>query len=196
MARTRVRAGDAAILREAKARFERCRAWETAWRDRALFDTKFANGDPLNSWQWDTNVRSDRGSRPCLTYNQVRQHNLQVQNDARQNKAQIKVTPTGGRASYEAAQVFSGIIRRIEYQSKAVDAYSTATYHQVESGIGYGRVETDYVNDRSFDLEIYVKRVSDPETIYLDPDASDYDKADMAYAFVFEDIPRDEWEAE
>ena len=89
----RAKAGDAEILREAKARFERCVTWETAWRDRALFDTKFANGDPSNMWQWDTNVRTDRGSRPTLTYNQVRIHNLLVVNDARQNKAQIKVTP-------------------------------------------------------------------------------------------------------
>jgi hypothetical protein len=110
------RLADDKVLKEAKERFERCVGWETPWRDRALFDTKFANGDSANMWQWDTNVRSERGSRPSLTYNQVRQHNLQVQNDARQNKAQIKVTPTGGRASYEAAQVFSGIIRRIEYR--------------------------------------------------------------------------------
>jgi hypothetical protein len=192
----RPKAGDAAILREAKERFERCRAWETAWRDRALFDTKFANGDPLNSWQWDTNVRSDRGSRPCLTYNQVRQHNLQVINDARQNKAQIKVTPTGGRASYEAAQVFSGIIRRIEYQSKAVDAYSTATYHQVESGIGYVRVETDYVDEQSFDLDLWIRRVPDPRSVYMDPDCKLYDKSDANFAFVFEDIARDRYEEE
>ena len=66
----RPRAGDKAILEEAKARFERCRAWETAWRDRALFDTKFANGDSANMWQWDTNVRNERGNRPSLTYNQ------------------------------------------------------------------------------------------------------------------------------
>ena len=115
----RPQSGDAAIVREAKARFERCVAWESAWRERALFDTRFANGDSANMWQWDTNVRSERGSRPSLTYNQVRQHNLQVINDARQNKAQIKVTPTGGRASYEAAQVFSGIIRRIEYSEQS-----------------------------------------------------------------------------
>jgi hypothetical protein len=192
----RPKAGDAAILREAKDRFERCRAWETAWRDRALFDTRFANGDSANLWQWDTSVRSERGSRPTLTYNQVRQHNLQVINDARQNKAQIKVTPTGGRASYEAAQVFSGIIRRIEYQSKAVDAYSTATYHQVESGIGYVRVETDYVDDQSFDLDLWIRRVPDPRSIYMDPDCKTYDKSDANFAFVFEDIPRDRYEEE
>ena len=192
----RPQSGDAAILREAKARFERCVGWESAWRERALFDTRFANGDSANMWQWDTNVRSERGSRPSLTYNQVRQHNLQVINDARQNKAQIKVTPTGGRASYEAAQVFSGIIRRIEYQSKAVDAYSTATYHQVESGIGYVRVETDYCDDNSFDLDLFIRRVADPRTVYMDPDCKTYDKSDAMFAFVFEDIPRDRYEEE
>jgi len=192
----RPRAGDAAILREAKERFERCVGWESAWRDRALFDTKFANADPHNMWQWDTSVKADRGSRPCLTYNQVRQHNLQVINDARQNKAQIKVTPTGGQASYEAAQVFSGIIRRIEYQSKAVDAYSTAIFHQVESGIGYVRVETDYVDNDSFDLDLWIRRIADPRSVYMDPDCKLYDKSDANFAFVFEDIPRDRYEEE
>lgn len=189
-------AGDAEILKEAKARFERCVMWETAWRDRALFDTRFANGDPQNLWQWDTNVRTDRGSRPTLTYNQVRIHNLLVVNDARSNKAQIKVTPTGGRATYEAAQVFSGIIRSIEYRSKAVDAYSTAIYHQVESGIGYVRVETDYVDEQSFDLDLWIRRVPDPRSVYMDPDCRSYDKSDANFAFVFEDIPRDRYEEE
>ena len=184
------------IIKEAKARFERCVAWESVWRERALFDVKFANGDSQNGYQWDNKVAGDRAGRPCLTYNQVRQHNLQVINDQRQNKAQIKVSPTGGRASYEAAQVFSGIIRRIEYQSKAVDAYSTATYHQVESGIGYVRVETDYVSADSFDLDLFVRRIKDPRSVYTDPDTGEYDKADMSFAFVFEDIPRDRYEEE
>src|SRR5580765_370360 len=192
----RAKAGDAEIIKEAKARFERCVGWESAWRDRALFDTKFANADAHNGWAWDTNVKNERGNRPTLTYNQVRVHNLLVVNDARQNKAQIKVTPTGGRASYEAAQVFSGIIRRIEYVSKAVDAYSTATYHQVESGIGYVRVETDYVDENSFDLDLFIRRVPDPRAVYMDPDAKMYDKSDANFAFVFEDIPRDRYEEE
>src|SRR5207342_3090129 len=192
----RAKAGDAEIIKEGKARFTRCQAWESTWRERALFDTKFANGDAHNCFQWDTNVRTDRGNRPTLTYNQVRINNLLIQNDARQNKAQIKVTPTGGRASYESAQVFSGIIRRIEYQSKAVDAYSTAIYHQVESGIGYVRVETDYIDANSFDLDLFVRRVADPFTVYMDPDCREYDKADANFAFVFEDIPRDRYEEE
>ena len=192
----RAKAGDADIIKEAKDRFTRCQAWESTWRERALFDTKFANADAHNGWAWDTNTRTERGNRPTLTYNQIRIHNLLIQNDARQNKAQIKVTPTGGRASYEAAQVFSGIIRRIEYQSKAVDAYSTAIYHQVESGIGYCRVETDYVDNDSFDLDLFIRRIADPRTVYMDPDCTLYDKSDANFAFVFTDMPRDRYEEE
>ena len=195
MARTKTRTEDAEIIREAKARFERCVTWESDARAHALADSKFANGDSINGLQWDQAVKTARGDRPCLTMNKTRQHNLQIVNDARQHKAQIKVTPTGGRATFEAAEIFSGIVRRIEYQSKAVDAYSTAIYHQVETGLGYVRVVTDYADEESFEQEIFIRRVPDPLTIYLDPDAKDYDKADMRFAFVFNDIPRDLYDA-
>jgi Phage P22-like portal protein len=192
----RPKRGDAEIMREARARFEQCSTWETVARHRARLDRKFANGDVYNGWQWMDEVRNARGDRPSLTHNKVRQHNLAIINDMRQNKTSVKVTPTGGSASYDAAQVFEGIIRRIEYQSVAVDAYTTATFHQVEAGIGYVTVDCDYVDEGSFEQEIYIRRVSDPETIYMDPDAKLWDKSDMRYAFVFEDIPREQWEDE
>jgi hypothetical protein len=183
------------ITTEAHTRFTRCMAWESVARENGLADTRFANGDAYNLAQWDQGVRVSRGDRPCLTQNKTRQHNLHIVNDARQHKAAIKVTPTGGGATFEAAQVFSGVIRRIEYQSKAIDAYSTAIYHQVESGIGYVRVITDYADDDSFDQEIFIRRVKDPRTVFLDPDAQEYDKSDMRFAFVFTDTPRKEFEA-
>jgi hypothetical protein len=187
---------DDELISEAKERFRRCVDWETQARENARLDERFANGDAYNMWQWDQSVRNVRGDRPCLTHNKVRQHNLQIINDARQNKAQIKITPTGGRATYEAAQVFQDIIRRIEYQSKAIDAYSTAIYHQVESGIGYVRVDTDYADDGSFDLELFVRRIADWRSVYMDPDCKEYDKGDASFAFVFQDIPRDQYEKE
>lgn len=185
---------DAGIIAEAKARFTRCDKWEAKARANALLDARFANGDAYNSAQWDQAVLRARGDRPCLTHNRCRQHNLQIVNDAKQHKAAIKVTPTGGGATYAAAQVFSGLIRRIEYQSKAADAYSTAIYHQVETGIGYVRVVTDYADDDSFDQEIFVRRIANPRTVYLDPDAREYDKSDMNFGFVFNDIPKDRYD--
>jgi hypothetical protein len=186
---------DLEILAEAKARYSRCQSHESKARENALHDARFANGDALNSAQWPPATMQARGDKPCLTSNKTRQHNLHIVNDARQHKAAIKVTPTGNGATFEAAQVFSAIIRRIEYQSKAMDAYSTAIYHQVESGIGYVRVCTDYADEDSFDQEIYIRRVKDPRDVYLDPDAQEYDKGDMKFAFFFTKTPRKEFEA-
>jgi Phage P22-like portal protein len=186
---------DAEIIAEAKARFARCQSWESTARDYAIQDARFANGDSRNNYQWTTDVLSARGDRPCLTMNKARVHNRHIINDNLKNKSAIKVTPTGDHATFEAAEVFSAIVRRIEYESKAMDAYATAFYHQVESGIGYVRVTTDYTDNKGFNQTILIKRVKDPRCIYLDPDADDYDKADMKFAFWFSHTPRKEFEA-
>jgi hypothetical protein len=186
---------DAEIIAEAKTRFARCQAWESKARENALADARFANGDSRNGWQWDQQTLTARGDRPSLTMNKTRVHNRHIINDNLQNQTDIKVTPTGDEATFEAAEVFSGIIRRIEYVSKAWDAYATAFYHQVESGIGYVRITTDYTDAKSFNQEILIKRVKDPRCIYLDPDADDFDKADMKFAFWFSRTPRKEFEA-
>jgi hypothetical protein len=71
--------------------------------------------------------------------------------------------------TYEAAQIYEGIIRHIEYVSNAQQAYANATYCQVMGGIGYWRVLVDYMHDDTFDQEIYIKRIADPTQVYLDP---------------------------
>lgn len=187
---------DERIVLEAHRRFDRCVERESKARENGRRDKRFANADAYNMHQWDEGTLADRGDRPCLTINKVRQHNLQICNDQRQHKTQIKVVPTGGGATYEAAQVFSACIRRIEAQSKAVDAYSTAGFDQVETGLGFCRVVTDWESETSFNKEIFVRREPEPRSIYLDPDAKDYDKADMRFAFKFRDMPRDEFRIE
>lgn len=189
------------IVKEAKRRFARCSDWEGKARKRYIEDTKFANGDSDNLYQWPQNIRDARGwntakERPCLTVNKTRQHNLQIINDARQNKTAIKVKPVGDGASYEAAQVYEGIVRHIEYISDADSTYATATRHQVEGGIGYWRLVTDYADEDSFDQEIFIRRIKDPLSVYVDPDFREADGSDMRFAFVFDDMPREEFEAQ
>jgi hypothetical protein len=188
------------LVKEAKKRFTRCEDWEFVARKRFIEDTKFVNGDSDNLYQWPDILRSARGygtdqERPCLTINKTRQHCLQIINDARQNKTSVKFKPVGGRASFEAAQVLEGLMRHIEYISDAQSAYATATRHQVEGGIGYLRVVTDYAGPDTFDQEIFIRRVKNPLTIYVDPDFQEADGSDMRFAFVFEDVPKDEFEA-
>jgi hypothetical protein len=189
---------DEKIVREAMRRFDICATFENDCRLRFIEDIKFANADSDNLWQWDTNARNARGygtidERPCLTINETRQFCLNIINDAKQNKPGVKVKPVGNGATYDAAQVFEGVCRHIEYISNAQAAYDTATTFQVQGGIGWLRLATDYpdYNNESFDQEIFIRRVKDPLTVYLDPDIREADGSDARYGFVFDDMSRD-----
>jgi len=188
---------DDKIVTEAKKRFKRCEDFEADTRPLWKTDIRFANGDPDNGWQWDEGMRMARQNdkRPCLTINKTKQHNRQITNDQRQNKPSIRVYPVDSGADKKTADILNGVIRHIERNSNADVAYDTATEHQVDAGLGYWRVITDYASDDSFDQEIFIKRVKNPLNIYLDPDIQEADGSDARFGFVFEDIPRDEFEA-
>lgn len=183
------------IIKQAKDRFEHCQKWENHARRNFFEDIKFANADAYNGYQWPSDIRRNRDvdERPCLTINKVRQHNLQIINDAKKNKPGIKIRATGNGATAESAAMLNALMMHVEYRSNATTAYDTATTFQVTGGIGYLRVITQYIDDDSFEQEPIIVRVDDPLTVFLDPDAKQADKSDMNYAFVFDDIPKEEF---
>jgi Phage P22-like portal protein len=194
-ARPQAAAGSSEVVSEAYDRFKRCQKKEQTARQRFVDDYKFANADAYNGYQWPNDLRRTRevDDRPTLTLNGAWQHNMQIINDAKQNKPGIKVMATGGGASFESAQALSALVRHIEYTSNATVAYDTATHFQVHAGWGYIRVETDYSDGETFDQDVFIRRVKDPLMVYLDPDAREADRSDMKFAFIFEDYEREEF---
>lgn len=188
---------DDAIVEEAQTRFEYVTGYYSTFRARALEDLKFYYGDSDNGYQWPVEVRQNRElqAAPTLTVNMTRQFVLNVVNDSRQHKSNIKIDPVSDRATYEGAQVMRGIISYIEAQSRAMDAYDQAILSQVQTGVGYWRVLTKYTNDWSLDQDLLVEPIPDLFTVLLDPDTRQKSKRDMNYAFVAEDMPRDLFEA-
>lgn len=190
---------DSDLIRTAKQRFRRCDLWEAIARKRWLEDYKFYNADAYNMYQWPDNARNARGfgtgdERPCLTVNKSAKHCDMVINDALQNKSSIRIKPVGNEATYEAAEVFEGIVRHIEYISDAQSHYARAFKHQVVSGYGVLRVTTDYCDDKTFDQEIKISSIPDPLSAYIDPDTQEPDSSDAAFAFIFTDMPRDQFD--
>jgi hypothetical protein len=182
---------DEEIIREARERLHAALEWESTAREHARDDYKFVNGDADNGYQWPSKLMKNRelDRRPTLTINKTRQHCLQIVNDARQNRVEIRIDPVGSNATYESAQCVQDIVRHIEYQSQAEDVYISAVDFQVKTGIGYWRVLTDYVDSQSFDQEIYIRRIKDPSMVVLDPDINEFDGSDARYGFVYEDLP-------
>lgn len=185
---------DQDIVREAHKRFIKCEKWEAIARRRYVEDDMFANGDSENNYQWPDQLYVARtaNERPALTINKVRQHNLQIINDAKQNKTGIKYRPIGDGATAESADVLEGIVRHIQDVSKANNARGTAIECQVVGGLGWTRVVTDYESSTTFDQEIYIRPIDDPLSVYLDPDYTEKDGSDARFGFVFQDRPRDE----
>ena len=183
------------IVSEARLRFKRASEWEAVARDRWLADYKFANGDSTNGYQWPNGIRSarDADARPCLTMNIVRQHNLMIANEARKNKSSVKFVAMGNGATQESASILQDIARNIETQSKAQLAYKLAQKHQIDAGIGYWRLVTDYSSrQKGFDQEIFVRPIFDPLSVFLDPDHDMPDYSDINWGFIFDPVPKNE----
>lgn len=192
--------GDEKIIKEAKQRFKRCEDWEAEARKLFVEDLKFVNGDSDNNYQWPDAIRQYRSNTqspsPCLTINKVEKHCDMIINDGKQNKAGVSIRPVGDEATFEAAQVFEDLVRHIEYISNAAAAYDKASEFQVQAGIGYLLLSTDYLHDDTFDQEAYINPVANPLSIYLDPDCKQLDGADARFGFEFDDMARDEFFAQ
>lgn len=186
------------IVRRAHKRFRKCQEWESSARQNWLSDYKFANGDVYNGYQWPTDIQEQRGTKPSLTVNETRQHNLHIINEAKQNKASVKYRPTGAGATEAAAEVYEGIYRHIANISNAQMAQGQAMSFMVQAGMGFTVIEADFVEaspipgPSAFDQEIYIRGVDDPLSVMLDCDAKEPDGSDARYGFIFTDRPKDE----
>jgi hypothetical protein len=171
-------------------------------REDELDDLRFMAGSPDNQWQWPSDVLQTRAavqgqtinSRPCLTINKLPQHVRQVTNEQRQNRPSGKVIPADDNADVEAAEIFNGIIRHIEYMSDADVAYDTACDNQVTYGEGYIRLLTQYVADDSFDQDLRIGRIRNSFSVYMDPTIQDPCGADAKWCFITEDILKSDYE--
>lgn len=190
--------GDEADLKEAKTRFAYCEDRLSHAYNGCREDYRFGHADDDNQAQWPDQLITQRDidDKPMLTVNKTRVHCLQVINDAKQNKAGIVVHPTTNEATFEAAQVYEDVVRHIEYMSRAQEAYDHASDGQVYMGLGYCRVLTEYADKDSFDQEIRIKRVEDPLSVMMDPDAVEGDKSDSEFGFSYDDMSHDRFKIE
>ena len=67
----------------------------------------------------------------------------------------VAVDETG---DVKTADIFKGLIRHIERQSKADTVRSYASFYAITVGRGFYRIVTRYIDDLSFDQEIYVQQ--------------------------------------
>ena len=195
--------GDTALLQLARERAtDGATYWKANW-EAAEDDLLFLSGE-----QWPSAVRTAREleQRPCLVNNVLPTFVDQVLGDQRQNRPSIKVSPvdmvrvptkepegkpetlkisnTGGTKDYELAEVFTGVIKNIEYNCDAETSYDIAFQSSVESGLGFLRVRSDYLADDTFEQDLIIDHIENQFSVTIDPSAKERDKSDMNWCLI------------
>ena len=183
------------FLKLAQKRFKKCKDGDAHNRTAALEDLRFLNGD-----QWDMGEKQRRKTRgrPCLQINVLPKYTKQVCGEMRKNKIQIKVNPVDSKADVQLAKIREGLIYNIEYLSNAEGIYDHAGTMLVNCGYGAWRVCTRYIEDdeNPFLQEIYLERILNPFTVYIDPAAKDTNFEDAEYAFIENKMSKQDFEDE
>lgn len=162
-------------IEEAKQYLRLASDSDTQNRSEALEDLRFAAGD-----QWPVEIQNSRQleARPCLTINKIDAYVRQITNQQRQQRPRIKVHGVSSETDAKMAEIITGICRHVEVNSDADNAYDHAFDYAVRMGWGYWRVVTDYVDDTTFDQEIYIRQIENPFSVYFDPNSTAPDGSD------------------
>jgi hypothetical protein len=155
-------------------------------RRKAIEDSLFVNQE---DGQWDDDVTEKRRDRPRYTIDRISGAIDQIVGNQRQTRTRGGVDPGPGGTD-KGAKIRKGLIRSIERESNASNAYDFAFTEQLTGGYGGWRILFDFEDDDSFDQTILIKPIkSAASSLYFDPSAEEYDKRDALYAFSISSMP-------
>ncbi len=164
-----------------------------AIRAEAKTDKLCVAGKP---WQaLDPQAVKDRqdAKRPFLAADELGQYLNQTVNDVRANPLGIKFAPTGNGANDAGAEFYQNHTREIEYRSHASVAYATAFQNCIESSYGWVTVTTKRQHVRTFDQDLFIEPVVNPDQILPDPQGVWPDSRDIKFLYHVEPWSRDEY---
>jgi hypothetical protein len=156
-------------------------------RDDAVDDQKFRAGD-----QWPDAVRRQReiDGRPVITVNRMGQFIKRVSGSLRQSHPAIQPVPVDQGADEQLTEIMAGLIRHIEYLSRAGAVYAYGAECAIACGIGHWQVKTKY-SYGSFDQDICIERTVDPLAVIWDSAAVNLDRSDADECYVTEWISKE-----
>ena len=178
------------LLDTMRQRMDQAQSAEVDHRLRAEDDLRFVIGD-----QWTAEARAEREAdgRPCLTINLMAQNVRQVTGQIRAINPAVRVSPADNEATKDVADIIEGMVRHIEYRSDASSVYEAGAESAAACSIGYWRVRAQYCDGDTFDQEALIERIHNPFAVFFDPFAKDPTRKDAKWAFIVEEMHKDEF---
>jgi hypothetical protein len=141
-------------------------------------------------------------ARPMLVVDRLREPVNQVVNQERESDLSVSLVAAddfGGLAppvDPSEIELREGLIRRIQRESESASARSWAFLRAAVCGRGFYAINTRYMPGKTFDQEIYYRRLYDQTAVVLDPAHEEPDGSDAEWGFCFTVLSYDKYKAE
>ena len=129
--------------------------------------------DGTDNKQWSAEAQQKRKNRPMLTFNQIPKFVSKVTAESKKNPPSIKLSPRENGDKLKA-DIGMGLIRYIEDSCGAKYAYTHALQCAAIGGLGWLKITYD-------ENRIFIKKVKDAFSWYIDPDSEESDGSDAKY---------------
>jgi len=168
--------------------------------------------------QWEKSVSDSRDSqpaivvgqtsipgtpaRPCLVLDMLREPVHQIVNQERESDLAVELVAADDFGGLEAPidpaeiELREGLVRRIQRESESASARTWAFLNTAIGGRGYYAINTRYAEGKTFDQEVYCRRIYDQSGVVLDPAHEEPDGSDAAWGFTFTVMSYDAYKAE
>ena len=140
------------------------------------------------SWgmdRWDTNDAALRkiDKRPIMDFDLINKNISRAIGDARQNRVTGKVRAADDKADANVARIREGLIAAIQHDSSADKIYDYGFEMLYRGAYAAWEVRTRRCEDNPWQQEAYLKRIANPNQVYMDADAEDENKTDAMHGF-------------
>jgi hypothetical protein len=141
---------------------------------------------------WSTTDRAQRegAHRPCIHEDQINQFLNQTIGNVRKNPRAVKAMPKGDGANDADAKSRSALIMGIEERSQAQPIYLYCFECQIERSYGFAVIRTEYRDNQSFDQDIVIRPIMNPDTVLLSPHYKQPNASDVPEAFLIDRISK------
>jgi portal protein len=147
----------------------------------------------VDQWKSSERARFQEAHKTALTSNILYDAFRKMCGQYRENTPQFEVRSVNGKASPKEIKLRGDYFRHLSQQSRSSEVFETALENALAGGFGAFRVDTQYIDDKSFDQEPILRKIEYPERCYFDPNAELTTKADGHYCGIVIPMSRKEF---
>lgn len=177
---------DETIAQQARNAFEK---WHSYWQQNINTYNEMTEFIQGRQWDEDEEAMFKTNKKVPLQFNKLNTLCNSVIGEQQQNTPQLQVVPMEN-CDESTGNIRELVVKHTVLGSDAKTAYQVAAKQGIVGGFGAYLIDTGYVSDKSFEVDIIVRSLKDPTRCYWSIDADHISKIDSSDSGYLERMSR------